>query len=386
MQRGQIYRKGHIWMLRYWDIQIGGKVRKAIRLAPISSEYPTKTSVITLADKILGPLNSRQVQPESSMSVHDFIRDYYLPHVKAELRPSTYTDYKTVFNTYIKDRLGGVRLRDFRTVHAQRLLREIPGVGHTSLLRIKSFLSGVFKHARRIGFLDSPNPLTDVSTPGRPKKFKGETYTMEEIQEIIEMVGKHDRQAAAVISVAAFAGLRSAEIRGLRWSDYDGQSLQIRRAVWRTHVVAPKTEQSEGSVPVLPILKKVLDDHQSRAKGGPDSYIFSGERLGRPLNLANLARRVIIPTLDEENKKLADEAQAENPGFEVLTSYVRFKGFHAFRRSLASNLYSCGVSPKIIQSILRHSDIGTTLKYYVGVPDDEARQALQKIEDWLSVV
>jgi len=69
-----------------------------------------------------------------------------------------------------------------------------------------------------------------------------------------------------------------------------------------------------------------------------------------------------------------------------MIEYVKWKGFHAFRRSLASNLYSCGVSPKIIQSILRHSDIGTTLAYYVGVPDDEARQALQKIEDWLSVV
>jgi integrase len=38
-------------------------------------------------------------------------------------------------------------------------------------------------------------------------------------------------RAVAVISAAAFAGLRVAEIRSLRWSDYDGQSLAIRRAV-----------------------------------------------------------------------------------------------------------------------------------------------------------
>jgi hypothetical protein len=46
---------------------------------------------------------------------------------------------------------------------------------------------------------------------------------------------------------------------------------------------------------------------------------------------------------------------------------------------LASNLYSCGVSPKVIQAIMRHSDIGTTLQFYLRTPDDEARQALQKI-------
>jgi integrase len=265
------------------------------------------------------------------------------------------------------------------------MMRSIPDVGHTSLLRIKSFLSGTFKHAKREGFLDGLNPIQDVSVPGRPRKFKGETYTMEEIQEIIEMVGKHDRQAGALISVAAFAGLRSAELRGLRWSDYDWKSLQIRRSVWRTHVGATKTDSSEGSVPVLPVLKKVLDDHRARVNPKLEDYIFAGERLNRPLNLANLVRRVIIPKLEEENNKRHEKAQVY-PDMTVMIERVRWKGFHAFRRSLASNLYSCGVSPKIIQAILRHSDIGTTLAYYVGVPDDEARQALQKIEEWLAAV
>jgi integrase len=48
--------------------------------------------------------------------------------------------------------------------------------------------------------------------------------------------------------------------------------------------------------------------------------------------------------------------------------------------------YSCGVAPKVIQAILRHGDIGTTLAYYVSTPDAEAREALQKIDDWVSIV
>ena len=384
MQRGQIYKKNGSWLVRYYDITAAGKVRKAKKIASVGPDYPTKTSVAALADKVLAPLNAGQVQPESSVCVSDFIRDYYLPHVKKELRPSTYTDYKTVFNTYLKGRLGNTRLRDFRTVHAQRLLREIPGVGHTSLLRIKSFMSGAFRYAKQIGFLDGLNPIVDTSVPGKPKKFKGATYTMEEIQYLCEIIAKYDMQAMAVISVAAFAGLRSAEIRGLRWSDYDGQTLRIRRSVWRTHVGATKTESSEGSVPVLPILKKVLDAHRIQSKATDDGYIFRGERLGRPLNLANLVRRVIIPALEKERAKIIAEL---GPGGTIINAVVpQFKGFHAFRRSLASNLYSCGVSPKIIQAIMRHSDIGTTLAYYVGVPDNEAREALQKIEEWLATV
>ena len=133
--------------------------------------------------------------------------------------------------------------------------------------------------------------------PGRPTKFKGDTYTISEIERMAEAIAKVDMTAFAAISVAAFAGLRLSELRGLRWSDYDGESLSVSRSVWRTHVGLPKTLASEGKVPVLPLLKKVLDEHRARVKGKDDEYIFAGEKRGAPLNLANLARRVIIPEL-----------------------------------------------------------------------------------------
>jgi site-specific recombinase XerD len=49
------------------------------------------------------------------------------------------------------------------------------------------------------------------------------------------------------------------------------------------------------------------------------------------------------------------------------------------RRSLASNLYAMGVKPKVIQAILRHSDIATTLEFYVETSDAESREALDKL-------
>jgi integrase len=351
-----------------------------------------------LADKILSPLNSGQVQAQSSLPVVTFIADYYLPFVKRELRPSTFVDYTTIFRAHVKSRLGDIRLRDFRTVHAQKLMRSIPGVGHTSLLRIKSFLSGVFKHAKREGFLDGLNPIVDVSVPGRPIKFKGATYALDEIQAVAAAIAKVDMQAFAVISTAAFAGLRSAELRGLRWSDYaaenaagDGATLTIRRSIWRTHVGLTKTESSEGTVPVLPILRKILDAHRQKTKGQDDDYIFRGERLHRPLSLANLVRRTIVPTIAKANaeiqKEFDDYAAQQSPIMTVLQSdpgLLKWKGFHAFRRSLASNLFAAGVAPKIIQAILRHSDVTLTMQWYVTVPDADTRNALQKIEDQIN--
>jgi hypothetical protein len=51
----------------------------------------------------------------------------------------------------------------------------------------------------------------------------------------------------------------------------------------------------------------------------------------------------------------------------------------------ASNLYDLGISPKVIQAILRRADIGTTLEYYVQTPAADSRSALARIEELLDI-
>jgi integrase len=176
--------------------------------------------------------------------------------------------------------------------------------------------------------------------------------------------------ARTVIAVCAFTGLRISEVRGLQWQDYDGQAIQVRRSVWQTHVGPTKTVESEASVPVLPFLRKVLDAHRAwSTRTQPLDYIFSGKRRGTPLNMANLARRVILPAIAEV---MLDNGP------------LQWKGWHAFRRGLASNLFGLGISGKVIQGILRHSDINTTMQIYVQTDQTAAREAMQKLEEDMS--
>ena len=85
----------------------------------------------------------------------------------------------------------------------------------------------------------------------------------------------------------------------------------------------------------------------------------SRERRGgvHPLNLDMLSRRVISPIVGDA-----------------------WKGWHGFRRSLGSNLYRLGVSPKIIQEILRHADVSTTQTHYIVVDRAETKTAMGKLE------
>ena len=96
------------------------------------------------------------------------------------------------------------------------------------------------------GDITSPDPamrafatedLLDAS-PGRPG---GETHAYS-LEEEVQMLGALPEPAA--LAVAVFTGACKGEICGLLWEGYDGFSIRVKQAVWRSHVDEPKQEKS----------------------------------------------------------------------------------------------------------------------------------------------
>jgi integrase len=71
-----------------------------------------------------------------------------------------------------------------------------------------------------------------------------------------------------MVAIAAFAGLRQGELRGLEWADYTGSELAINRSIWMSVVSPPKTRASRDTVPVIPALAEILDEYR-RSMGNP---------------------------------------------------------------------------------------------------------------------
>lgn len=175
-QTGYVFRKGHSWFVRYYDDirQPDGtikRVQKCERLADCDDQHRTKVSVKPLAQDKLAPLNSGLLNPQSTMPVTEFVDTVYLPqYVNQQLRASTRKQYRDTWQDHLKGRMGKMTLRGFRTVHGEQMLADIARqatLGRHSLKHIKSFLSGVFKQAKRLGILDGVNPMQDVSISAR---------------------------------------------------------------------------------------------------------------------------------------------------------------------------------------------------------------------------
>ncbi len=378
-QKGHLYRRGDSWFVRYYDdiLQADGTVKRTQVSKKLEvtfgDQYRTKKSVRPFAAEILAPLNRGVVTVQSTMRIADFVEKEHLPKIEERRRASTLKGYRDVWRLHLKGRIGNMTLREFRTVDGERILADIARLdleprtknplSKNSLARIKSFLSGVFKQAKRLGILDGVNPMMDVSTPEGTRSHETFAYSLAEVKAIRDAIPE---PARTVVLFAALSGLRKGEIAGLRWEDYTGKELRVQRSVWNGIINEPKTKASGAAVPVMRQLADALEGHRERMGKLAAGFIFQGGT-GQPLNLDNLARRVIQPAIEKCGICKVSEAEHKTDGhlFEQDKNLPVWRGWHAFRRGLATNLHALGVADKEIQTILRHSNISVTQQCYV---------------------
>src|SRR5258708_7126605 len=63
---------------------------------------------------------------------------------------------------------------------------------------------------------------------------------------------------------------------------------------------------------------------------------------------------------------------------------VEWKGWHAFRRGLASTLFELGCDDLTVQRILRHSKVSVTRAHYIRVRDPKIEDAMTRLADALN--
>ncbi len=348
-QNGTLTKDHGAWYLRYYE----GKKRRKIHLGRVE-DYPTRRNIRGRLEEERERLRLASSSDHLGTTLAAYIEHHYLPEVEPRLRPSTYAGYKGLFERYLKTR-AGVRLWVVRPHHVQELLNSISQdrkrpLRRTTYSHLKAFISVVFNHARNYGFYTEANPVTGVFLPARALTSR-ETgfYTLEEIQKVLPLLTLPHR---AAVAIAGYAGLRLAEIQGLTWDCYDGDTLTVEETQWRGHRSPPKSNASAAFVPVIGHLRSILDEYRASA---PITGVMFSE------SLDHVGRRQV-------------KAAMKSAG-------VRYSGWHSFRRGLASNLFELDVSDKVVQRILRHSRVSITRDRYVKVRDPKVEAAMQTLED-----
>ena len=159
--------------------------------------------------------------------------------------------------------------------------------------------------------------------------------------------------------------------------DLDAEKLTVTSALVRVTGEGlkdfdPKTAASAATIPLAPAAIVALRAHRARqlearfragsAAWQETGYVFTTE-IGTPISASNLLRRSFYPLC-------ARAGIPTRPGLR----------FHDLRHACGSLLIAEGVRPKLVQAILRHSKLSTTMDLYVQNYDDDLRGAVASLD------
>jgi integrase len=407
-QKGSVVRIGEYWCVRYadWQIVDGQRIRKqniTHKLAPVLPEHARLRKppehVEPLRDEFMREVNAGRNAPERSSTITQFVEDVWFPFIEKRHAFSTVSAYRFYWKHILKPWCGHQLLRDFRTPHAQALLDQIARkdaeMRRGTLHKLKSILSAVFKLAIQQDYRQGPNPIRETTLPKAPGPEQTHAYDLAEIRELLGLVPENCRP---IIALAAYAGLSRSEIQGLMWEglvDPKAKSPTLKAEVMilssfvRGKRGAPKTKARQDSVPLIRQVRAMLELHWE-GQGSPTAGVMfpTAHRTpicpnGTPICLHNLYEDHIKPVLEgcaecgklpAKHRRILDHEYARKDDTPV------WRGWHAFRRGLGTNLHQLGVDDKTIQAILRHSNVAVTQAYYIKTRPQQVVDAMAQLE------
>jgi integrase len=358
------YGTGNFWKSHgslYYRIWVDG-VRHQLRLGRIE-DFTTQRERNDAAKEFLAKLPITSPRDVRNVTLADFVERIYLPWAKEAVRASVYAEYKGMYERHIKHTKP---LRHYDTAAAQDLLDSIAEekvMGKNTMKHVRAFLSGVFKHAKKRGLFAGENPVRDCTLPSglRPPRSTS-AYTLAQVNLVLAQL-EDDPEARAIVSVAAFAGLRRSEIQGLRWCDWqDDDQLHVQQSVFKHVVNPPKSVASRSWVPIVPQLRTALESYKA--------YRLANDQFGL---MEDRTARMFRYTLDHVGRKRIGAA--------FQRAGLTFAGYHGFRRGLASNLFELGCEDLLVMRVLRHASVQVTRSSYIKVRDGILESAMSRLSE-----
>ncbi len=304
--------------------------------------------------------------------------DLWVAAAEAErLERSTTKRYRELADLHIKPKLGGLKLtaltkplvQDFRLELLQTKSRPMAA-------KILRALSAILSNAMEIGAINQ-NVAATVKV-GKLKR-EAEKIVVPDRADLKAMIKAATDTERPLILTAITTGLRSSELRGLRWKDIDlaaGTITVRQRADQWGQIGPPKSEAGKRTIPIPPELVAELKAWKLRSPLSSLDLAFPSST-GTPQRHNNMLRRMFfplqvraglgVPKLDAKGKPVLD-----NDGAPVLTGKY---GFHTLRHAAASGWIESNIDLKRLQVWIGHENIRLTLDTYGHLLKDAEKDA-----------
>ena len=333
----------------------------------------------------------------------NYVFDRYIA-TKSELRSTTMTNYVYTYDRYVRNGFGRKRIADVRYSDVLTFYQAIleRGLSISTVESVHSVLHPTFQMAVRDHVLRS-NPSDDVIAEIK-KKQKGRpeprhALSIEEQREFLNWLDRPEYSRWKPLFVVMFGtGCRVGEVIGLRWSDLDFKngSISVNHSItyyprsdkgYRCEfkVTLPKTEAGIRQIPMLEKVEEAFKLEKSNQKqggyhslvelDGMSGFIFCN-RYGNLHNPAGLNRE-IKRIVDDHNAQEEVSAKRENRDPVMIPRF----SCHITRHTFCTRLCENETNIKVIQSVMGHKDIQTTLDIYAEVSEKKKQDVFKNLNN-----
>lgn len=410
LKDGESQRPDGTYRYRYTDAT--GKRRDVYssRLVPTDKIVPGGKSDLSLREKeklINRDLDDGiKAQVENRVTLNDMF-DLYMSG-KTKLKDSTRTNYFYMYDKYVRNTLGIKQIKDIKysTIYSFYCnLIDNLNFKPNSMEIIHTILHPVFNLAVR------DNNIRTNPTDGVMKEIK-QTYDWEKPKRIALTIPEQEAYMRFIsesrtycrwqpmMTVFLGTGCRVGEIIGLRWTDcdfekgiisinhntlyrkYDGEDEA------RFHITTPKTEAGTRIIPMLSDVKRaLLTEYNYQLKFGFCDEVIDGysgfifqNRYGC-LFTAHDINRAIERIYKAYNEQESKKAEAENR----QPLLIRHFSAHNLRHTFCTRFCENESNLKVIQEIMGHADIETTMNIYAEATTEKKQESFARLEGKIKI-
>lgn len=315
-------------------------------------------------------------------TVEAFLTRWLRDVVEPNRAVKTTSHYRDITRLHLLPTLGRIRLIDLGAEHVQALLiaKRKDGLSPRTCHHIRAVLRVALNQAIRWNIIN--RNAAAMAEPPRQSDERVEPHSPDEVHTILAATA--DDRLHIAYRLALTLGLRQGEILGLSWDaiDFERGRLHVRQALQRqTHapdaergersrlvLKSPKTAKSRRTLAMpaslVTALRKRREEYDAERVQAGDRWLDSGLVITTKTGGA-LEPRALI--------KAWHDAQ-ERAG-------VPRRRFHSTRHAAASTLMGAGLPTKVVQEVLGHTLVGTTLDLYGHLTErafDEAADAMER--------